>query len=284
VKLLAIDGNNIVYRSYYGVKLNTSNNNAILGFFKTLKKHMDTLNPDCIVVAFDKGKATFRHKEVLSYKANRGERPADLYKQFEGIKEILTAMDIKYLECDEFEADDILGTLATTCDETNNTCFIVSGDRDNLQLLSPNVSVVLATNKGDVVYTPDSFKAEYGFVPENLVDLKALSGDTSDNIKGVSGIGDKTATSLIQKYSTVENIYANVKYLSQSVSKKLQDDEESAKQSKWLATISREVPINKDLTIYKVGSINPKVVDGLFLNLGINSMIGKFGVRNKSLF
>ena len=256
MKLLAIDGNSILNRAFYGIKLLSNKNgvftNAVFGFIKIYLKNFSEVKPDAVAVAFDMGVPTFRHEAVSSYKANRHGMPEELAPQFPIIKKLLMLMGVKIIECAGYEADDILGTIAKSCTETKNECFILTGDRDSLQLINDNVTVLLTTNKETVHYTHERFIEDYGFEPINLIDFKALMGDHSDNISGVAGIGEKTASALIKEYATIENLYE--KYadsgLSKSVKNKLENGVDSAKESKWLATICCEVPIDTKIENY----------------------------------
>ena len=256
MKLLAIDGNSILNRAFYGIKLLSNKNgvftNAVFGFIKIYLKNFSEVKPDAVAVAFDMGVPTFRHEAVSSYKANRHGMPEELAPQFPIIKKLLMLMGVKIIECAGYEADDILGTIAKSCTETKNECFILTGDRDSLQLINDNVTVLLTTNKETVHYTHERFIEDYGFEPINLIDFKALMGDHSDNISGVAGIGEKTASALIKEYATIENLYE--KYadsgLSKSMKNKLENGVDSAKESKWLATICCEVPIDTKIENY----------------------------------
>ncbi|MBR4092391.1 MAG: DNA polymerase I [Oscillospiraceae bacterium] len=243
MKLLAIDGNSIANRAFYGIKALANKKgeftNAIYGFMTIYLKTIADVKPDKVAVAFDLHAPTFRHKAVASYKANRHGMPEELRSQMPRIKELLRALGIEVLECEGFEADDILGTLAKQCDESGNECVILTGDRDSLQLITDNVTVHLAKTKETIVFTPDKFDEVYGFTPLQLIDLKALMGDSSDNIAGVKGIGEKSATEIIKKYGTIENLYENIETadLKPAARQKLIDGKESAFESKWLATI-----------------------------------------------
>ena len=193
--LLAIDGNSILNRAFYGIRMLTSSKgvptNALFGFFNIYLKEAAQVQPDGVAVAFDLRSPTFRHKAVASYKANRKGMPEELAQQLAPVKELLRGMGITVLEAEGFEADDILGTLARICTEHGEDCVILTGDRDSLQLVGEHVRVDLATNKETIPYTEERFREEYGFAPVQLIDLKALMGDSSDNIKGVPGIGRK---------------------------------------------------------------------------------------------
>lgn len=257
MKLLAIDGNSILNRAFYGIRPLSNKKgvftNAIFGFMNIYLKNIAEADPDSVAVAFDLRSPTFRHKAASYYKANRKGMPTELAQQLPLIKELLTLLGVKVLECEGYEADDILGTISKICTDSGNECFILTGDRDSLQLIDENVTVLLATNKETVKYTPERFREDYGFEPVRLIDLKALMGDSSDNIPGVPGIGQKTASTLIQEYGTIESLYENYadSTLTKGVKAKLEKGLDSAKESKFLATIVRDVPISKDISDYQ---------------------------------
>ena len=249
MKLLLVDGNSILNRAYYGVKPLSNRKgvytNAIYGFFNILLKAADDVKPDAIAAAFDCKAKTFRHKAVASYKANRKGMPEELAMQLPLTKEILTAMGYPVVTCEGWEADDILGTVSAAMAASGNDCVLLTGDRDNLQLIGGHVTVRLATNREPILYTEEKFRADYGFAPKSLIDLKALMGDSSDNISGVAGIGEKTASALIQEYGSIEALYAALPEakLTPSVRKKLEGGKADAEQSKWLATIVTDAPV-----------------------------------------
>ena len=244
MKLLAIDGNSILNRAFYGIRplSNTQGvfTHAIFGFMNIYLKNRDEVQPDAVAVAFDLRKPTFRHKAVATYKANRKGMPEELAMQLPYVKQLLTLLGIPVITCEGYEADDILGTLAAACTAQDADCVILTGDRDSLQLVSDHVTVRLTTNKETIPYTPERFQEEYGFAPLSLIDLKALMGDSSDNISGVAGVGQKTASKLIQAWGTVENLYTHLDEagLTKSVYNKLTAGQDAAKESKWLATLS----------------------------------------------
>lgn len=281
MRLLAIDGNSILNRAFYGIRLLSNQKgiytNAIFGFMNIYFKHVSEVKPDRIVTAFDLKAPTFRHKAVDTYKANRKGMPEELAMQLPYVKEILTLMGVPVVTCEGYEADDILGTLARICSEQGSECHIVTGDRDSLQLVDENVTVRLVTNKDTIPYTPDSFTEEYGFPPLSMIDLKALMGDSSDNISGVAGIGQKTASGLIQKWTTIEKLYKNIDNagLTKSVYNKLTIGKEAAEQSKWLATIVKDAPIPEKLSDYDKGSQNGARLRELLLELEMAKLISK---------
>jgi len=285
MKLLAIDGNSILHRAFYGIKLLSNKNgtptNAVFGFINIYLKNLNVVNPDAVAVAFDRSEPTFRHKAVSSYKANRHGMPDDLAPQLPIIKKLLELMGIKVIECAGYEADDILGTLARSCTETGNQCFILTGDRDSLQLVNDNVTVLLTTNKETIQYTPERFREEYGFQPANLVDLKALMGDSSDNISGVSGIGEKTASALIKEYETIENLFKKYENsaLTKSVKTKLQNGMEDAVKSKWLATIYCDVPIDAVPEHYIPDEPDNESLYALIADLEMYKVLDKLNVK-----
>lgn len=289
MKLLAIDGNSIMNRAYYGIRALTNKKgvytNALLGFMNIYFKNYDEVKPDSTVVAFDLRSPTFRHKAVASYKANRKGMPEELAQQMPLIKEILTYMGIKIVECEGYEADDVLGTLSKICAGNDAECHILTGDRDSLQLINEKVTIRLATTKETVVYTPEKFREDYGFEPINLIDLKALMGDSSDNISGVAGIGQKTAGTLITKWATIENLYENLDNagLTKGVYTKLQNGAEAAKESKWLATICLDAPIDKNIESYKQGEFQSERLSKLLTELEMVKLLQKLGLEPTEL-
>ena len=284
MKLLAIDGNSILNRAFYGIRLLSNKNgvftNAIFGFINIYLKNFGEVQPDSVAVAFDLRSPTFRHKAADYYKANRKGMPPELAQQLPLIKELLTLMGVRVVECEGYEADDILGTLSKLCSDRGDRCFVLTGDRDSLQLIDENVTVLLATNKETIHYTPERFREDYGFDPIRLIDLKALMGDSSDNIPGVPGIGEKTASSLVKEFGTLEELYAKYEdaALTKGVKAKLAAGEDSAKESKWLATIVRDAPIEQDLSFYKLGKQDDEGVGRLLTELEMFKLLDKLHV------
>lgn len=287
MKLLAIDGNSIMNRAFYGIKMLSNKNgvytNAITGFMNIYLSVMNDISPDCVAVAFDLRAPTFRHKAVESYKANRHGMPEELAQQMPMIKELLTALGIKIVECEGFEADDILGTLSKLCADKAEECFVLTGDRDSLQLINDNVTVLYHSTKGTVKYTEEKFTEDYGIKPIELIDLKALMGDSSDNISGVKGIGEKTATQLIRDFHTVEQLYAALESgevnATKSVLTKLEAGKSDAEQSKWLATIVKNAPIETDLNAYKIGEVDEAKASSLLTGLEMFKLLERLKLK-----
>ncbi|MBE6852778.1 MAG: DNA polymerase I [Ruminococcus sp.] len=285
MKLLAIDGNSILNRAYYGIKLLSNKKgvftNALTGFMNIYLKEIEIVKPDCVMVAFDLKAPTFRHKAVSSYKANRKGMPDELAMQLPLIKDILGGLGIKISECEGFEADDILGTVSSFFAESGNECVILTGDRDSLQLINEKVHVRLVTNKETIEYDERLFFESYGFEPLNLIDLKALMGDSSDNISGVPGIGEKTASTLIKKYRTIEALYASLDpaAFTKSVYNKLCTGKEAAFQSKWLATIVKNAPIENDTKSYKPGKADEDRLSRVLTELEMFKLIERLKLK-----
>lgn len=284
MNLLAVDGNSILNRAFYGIKLLSNKNgvftNAVFGFMNIYLKNVSEVKPDCVAVAFDLRSPTFRHKACAAYKANRKGMPPELAQQLPIVKELLTLMGVKVVECEGFEADDILGTLSKSCSDSGDFCSILTGDRDSLQLIDDKVTVRLATNRETIIYTPEKFQEDYGFEPVKLIDLKALMGDSSDNISGVPGIGEKTASSLVKSYGTVEQLYENLSgaELTKSVRTKLENGEAAAKESKWLATIVRNAPVETDISAYKPSAPDNSGISRLLTELEMFKLMDKLGI------
>lgn len=293
MKLLVIDGNSILNRSFYGIKLLTTKDgqytNAIYGFLTTLYKVKEETNPDAIAIAFDRKAPTFRHKFYSKYKANRKGMPNELAMQMPILKELLVMLGYKIVECDGFEADDILGTLAEHCKFKHNECVIATGDRDSLQLVDKDVSVrIAATKMGKpqvTLYDENKIMEDYGLTPKQLIDLKAIQGDTSDNIPGVKGIGQKGALDLIQRFNSLDYIYENIDTidLKDSIRKKLKEGKDSAYMSKELGTIRVDAPIDVDISHYIMDVPNNDDSIRLMTKLEFFSLINKFGLKKTNV-
>ena len=289
MKLMILDGNSIVNRAFFGVRpLNAPDGtptNAIFGFLNILQRMLDEQKPDAVCVSFDRREPTFRHQAYDGYKAQRKGMPEELAAQIPVLKETLDAMGIHRYELKGYEADDILGTVSVKCAEKGWDCVVVTGDKDSLQLITDTTTVCnVKTRMGQtetINYTPEVFREEYGFDPPQMVDLKALMGDSSDNIPGVPGVGEKTALELIRKYGTLENIYADLSALDvkEGVRKKLAAGEESARMSYWLATILKEVPMDFDPAENRWDHDYTDSLYPLFKRLGFQKFIEKWGVQ-----
>ncbi len=277
MKLLALDGNSIINRAFYGIKLLTNKEgqytNGIYGFINILNRLIEKERPDAVAVAFDVHHPTFRHEKYTEYKAGRKGMPEELRTQMPILKEWLTLMGYTCIEKPGYEADDILGTLALSAQKSGNTCVIATGDRDSLQLVSENTRVLLtATKMGKpelTDYTPTAVFEKYGIAPKSLIELKALMGDSSDNIPGVAGVGEKTATDLIKNFGNIDYIYENIENLEikESVKNKLIFDRNNAFLSRELGTIFCEVPIDTDFNSYIQKPIDTNRVVSLMTKL-----------------
>ena len=287
MKLMILDGNSIINRAFYGVRLLSTKDgvytNAIYGFLNILERLRNEEAPDALCVAFDRKEPTFRHTRFDGYKATRHPMPEELAMQMPLMKEVLTAMNIPIYECSGWEADDILGTAGDICEKSGWDCVIVTGDRDALQLVTEHVTVKLIVTRGGQTnatsYTPDIFRAEYGFAPPRLVDLKSLMGDSSDNIPGVAGIGPKTATSLLLAYGTLDGIYENLPAIKESVRKKLEKDREQAYLSYDLATIRKNAPVAFVPEQNKLQPVNNDALYALFITLEFSRLMAKYGLH-----
>ncbi|MCB0825062.1 MAG: DNA polymerase I [Armatimonadetes bacterium] len=256
--LVIIDGFSLLFRAFYGTRyLSTSDGrptNALFGFVSMLYQLIESRDPDAIVVALDSPGKTFRHAEYAEYKGTRRETPQELISQLEVAREMISAFEIPVIELTGYEADDIVGTISRLGEENGYETTIVTGDLDSLQLVDDHVTV-MTTKRGvtDVVfYSPEGVHERYGFGPEFVTDYKALVGDTSDNIPGVPGIGDKSATILIQEFGTIEQIMERIDEVPEKFRKKIVGNEEQMKKSKWLATILRDVPIEYNFKPYEI--------------------------------
>ena len=285
-KILVIDGNSIINRAFYGVRaLSTKDGkptNAIYGMISIISRQLTELKPDYAAVAFDIKHPTFRHEFYPEYKAGRSPTPEDLLAQFPDAKECLELMGLHVLELAGYEADDIQGTVAKMAHLDDSTeGYILSGDRDLLQLIDDKVHVLLATNTDTKLMTRESFSEEYGIVPEAFVDMKALMGDSSDNIPGVAGIGKKTAATLIQSFGSLDGVYENLDdpTITKGVRAKLEAGRESAYISQKLATIITDVPLGKSLSELEYRGFDNAALYKKFTELELNAFITKFGLK-----
>ncbi len=289
-KVILVDGNNLLFRSFYatsysGVIMRNSRGfptNGLYGFINMINKILDEEKPEFVLVAFDKGK-TFRHEKYDSYKAGRKEMPEDLKLQFPVAKDVLDALGIKHFEIDNYEADDIIGTLAKMVDEEDEfVATIVSSDKDLLQLISDDVEVKLLKQSDYIRMNKEVFKRHYGVDPINMIDLKALMGDSSDNIPGVRGIGEKSAIKLLSEYKTIDNLYKNIDNIKGAIQKKLIEGKDNAYMSYDLATIYREVPIDFKLEDLKYEGVNYKEYINILKDLEFHSLLKKLDVKVES--
>lgn len=287
-KMLAVDGNSIINRAFYGVRpLTTSyglHTNAVYGMINILDKHISELAPDYCAIAFDLKAPTFRHKMYNEYKAGRRAMPEELAEQFGVAKDVAEALGFTRLECEGYEADDILGTLSKYADE-DLTVYILTGDRDSLQLIDDRVHVLLTTNSETVDFDKAAFKAKYGVESAQFVDVKALMGDSSDNIPGVRGIGEKTALSLISEYGTLDNVYASLDTarLTNSVKTKLGEGKASAYMSRDLARIFTEVPLTVGLSDMEYHGMDRARTLALMQRLEFSAFIKRFKLDNDAV-
>ncbi len=287
-RIILVDGNNLLFRSFYataysGVIMKNSKGfptNALYGFINMMNKIIKEENPSYIMVAFDKGK-TFRHDKYDDYKAGRQAMPDELKLQFPKAKEVLDTMGIKHYEIDNYEADDIIGTLAKEVDEEDQfVATIVSSDKDLLQLISDEVTVKLLKQKDAIYMTPEVFRETYSVDPIRMIDLKALMGDSSDNIPGVKGIGEKTAINLLSKYGSLDELYNNIDSISGKTKEKLIEDKDKAYMSYDLATIYREVPLDFSLEDCKYNGVNELEFKKELEDLEFHSLLRKFEFKN----
>ena len=285
MKLLILDGNSVINRAYYGVKPLTTRDglftHAIYGFLNILDRMEKEEQPEAICVAFDLKGPTFRHLQYDGYKATRHGMPEELAAQMPIMKEVLTAMNIPIYTCEGWEADDIIGTVGRICAEEDWECVIVTGDRDSLQLIDDHVTVMLETTKGTIRFDKAKFIEEYGFEPKKLIDLKALMGDTSDNIPGVKGIGEKTAKNLLMEFGSLDGVYENLdsKVIKPKQRENLTTYKDNAYLSYDLATIRPNAPISFDPLDAVVRPYNSQELYNLFVRLEFVKLIDKYHLR-----
>lgn len=291
MKLLVLDGNSILNRAYYGIRLLSTKDgqytNAIFGFLTTFLKIRELVTPDAVAIAFDLRQPTFRHEAYNGYKAQRKGMPEELAQQLPVLKELLVLLGYKLVECEGYEADDILGTYAACCEESGDQCMIATGDRDSLQLVSPNVTVRLTVTKLGrpevTLYDEAKIKEEYGVEPKQLIDIKAIQGDASDNIPGVKGIGKKGAADLIQQFNSLDYIYENIDTIDikPGMRQKLKDDKDNAYLSYQLGEINKSVPIDTNLDLCIPTEGDKAAAARLMAKLEMFTLIDKFGLRSE---
>ena len=288
MKCMVIDGNSIINRAYYGIRPLTNREglytHAVFGFLTTLLRLKEEEQPDALCVTFDLHAPTFRHKADEAYKATRKPMPEELRMQVPVLKEVLDTLNIPRYEMEGWEADDLIGTISRKCEAAGWDCVVVTGDKDSLQLITDHTKVKLvSTRMGQTTtkdMTPETFREQYGFDPIHMIDLKALMGDTSDNIPGVPGVGEKTAMALVQEYGTIDEIYRLLPDLhaKPAAIRKLTEGEESARHSYWLATIVTDAPLDFDPAENLRRPFRPELYD-LFLRLEFQKLIDKYHLR-----
>ena len=293
MKLLILDGNSVINRAFFGVKPLTTREglytHAIFGFLNILEKMEKEENPDAVCVSFDLHGPTFRHLKYDGYKATRHGMPEELAMQMPIMKDVLRAMNIPIYECQGWEADDVIGTVGRICSNNGWECVVVTGDRDSLQLIDENVHVKLVISRpGQTtaeLYDIEKFQSEYGFEPKKMVDLKALMGDSSDNIPGVAGVGPKTATDLLLKFGSLDGVYANLDdpSIKPKLREKLENSRENAYLSYDLATIRCEAPIDFEPKDAIVQPYNKPELYALFQKLEFVKLIDKYGLRGAAV-
>lgn len=280
-KILLIDGSSLLFRAFYAIRNLTTKDglfvNGVYGFLNMYYKAVEMIEPTHVFVAFDRGSNTFRHKDFSLYKANRDKAPDEIKYQFDILKELLSSMNINYLDMDNFEADDIIGTISKKAKNEGFEVSIFTGDRDYLQLVDDNITVYL-TKKGitDIkVMTKDEIKNEFSLVPKQLIDVKALQGDTSDNIPGVKGVGEKTALKLICDYGSLDGVYENIDSLKGKLKENLLNEKDKAYLSRKLGEIFLSVPIEKNISDFKIVEIDYEKYVNILQKLEFKSILKK---------
>lgn len=280
-KILLIDGSSLIFRAFYAIRNLTTKDgvfvNGVYGFLNMYYKALELINPTHIFVAFDKGSKTFRHNEFADYKGTRDNAPNEITYQFGILKDLLSSMNVNYLELDEYEADDIIGTIAKLAQKEGFEVDIFTGDRDYLQLVDDNILVYL-TKKGISeikLMNTESILEEYDLSPKQLIDVKALQGDSSDNIPGVKGVGEKTALKLIQEYGNLENLYENIDNLKGKLKENLVNEKYKAYLSRYLGEIFLRVPIERNIEDFEIKDVNYNEYLKKLEKLEFNSIINK---------
>ena len=281
-KILLIDGSSLIFRAFYAIKNLTTKDgvfvNGVYGFLNMYYKALELTNPTHVFVAFDKGSKTFRHTEYSDYKGTRDKAPNEITYQFGILKDLLSSMNVNYLELDEYEADDILGTIAKLAQKEGFEVDIFTGDKDYLQLVDDNIFVYL-TKKGisDIkLMDNNAIFEDFGISPKQLIDVKALQGDSSDNIPGVKGVGEKTALKLIQEYGNLENLYENLGKLKGKLKDNLENEKDKAYLSRYLGEIYLNVPIDKNIEDFELKDVNLNEYIEKLENLEFKSIINKY--------
>ena len=293
MKLLVVDGNSILNRAFYGIRLLTTKDgqftNAIYGFLTMLLKIQEDVTPDAVAIAFDLKAPTFRHKAYDGYKSNRKGMPEELHQQLQPLKDLLTLLGYTIITKEGYEADDILGTLSHTCKVNGDECVLATGDRDSLQLINDKVTVRLASTKGGkanaILYDEKKIMEDYGVTPRQLIEIKAIQGDSSDCIPGIPGIGPKGAGDLIQRFNNLDYIYENLDTIDikDGMRKKLRENKDSAYMSRMLGEIKLDIPIDTDINHYLVNCTQPDEASRMMAKLELFSLIDKFKLKEVEL-
>ena len=289
MKLLVVDGNSILNRAFYGIRLLTTKDgqftNAIYGFLTMLLKIQEDVTPDAVAIAFDLKAPTFRHKAYEGYKSNRKGMPEELHQQLQPLKDLLTLLGYTIITKEGYEADDILGTLSHACKVNGDECVLATGDRDSLQLINDKVTVRLASTKGGkanaILYDEKKIMDDYGVTPRQLIEIKAIQGDSSDCIPGIPGIGPKGAGDLIQRFNNLDYIYENLDTIDikDGMRKKLRENKDSAYMSRMLGEIKLDIPIDTDINHYLVNCTQPDEASRMMAKLELFSLIDKFKLK-----
>ena len=289
MKLLVLDGNSLVNRAFYGIKILTTKDNrptnAIYGFLNILLNLLRENQPDEVAIAWDLKAPTFRHKMYDGYKATRHGMPDDLAQQMPVLKELLAELGFVMVSREGWEADDLLGTLSAAAAARGDECLLATGDRDSLQLVNDHVTVLLASTKGTMPMDPEAIREKYGLEnPRQLIEVKSLMGDTSDNIPGVPGVGEKTALALVQAFGSLDEVYAHLDdpRIKPGVRKKLTENEDKARLSHTLGEIRLDAPIDTAPGAYRRGPGEPEKAAALLASLEMHSLIPRLGLTESA--
>lgn len=282
-KFLLIDGSSLIFRAFFAIRNLTTKDgihtNGVYGFLNMYKKALEIIEPDYVVVAFDKSGPTFRNKDYEAYKAHREKTPPELSHQFAMLKDVLDGMNVIHIDMQEYEADDILGTLSTKANEKDIQTFLLTGDRDYFQLVGDKANV-LYTKKGISeleVYDVEKIREKYDLEPKDLIEVKGLMGDKSDNIPGVPGVGEKTAIKLIKDYKNIDGVYENIENISgKKLKENLEENQIQAFLSRKLGTIYLDVPMDYEIEDFKLAEPNREKLYDLFKKLEFNTLMNQF--------
>ena len=284
MKLLVLDGNSLLNRAFFGIRVLTTKDgrytNAIFGFQNILLNLLSTHSPDAVAIAWDERAPTFRHKAYDGYKATRHGMPEELAQQLPVVKELLDDLGFVQVSQAGWEADDILGTLSAACARAGGTTLLATGDRDSLQLVDDKTTVLLATNRETLIMDPAAIREKYGVEPLQLIEVKSLMGDSSDNIPGVPGIGEKTALALVQKFGSLQGVYEHLDdaAIKPKQRERLAENREQAELSRMLGTIRRDAPIETDPEAYRRRPGDPAAAAKLLANLEMHKLAARWAL------